>query len=249
MNGSKPKIMIADIETSPNVGYFWRPGYNLTITPDNIVEERKIICIAWKYMGQKKVHSVQWDKNHDDKKLLKEFSKAMNECDVMVFHNGDAFDIKWIKGRLLHHRLAPVTNVVSIDTLKLSRQNFNVNSHKLDYLAKYLGHSGKIHTDYSLWKKVMNGDKAALDYMVKYCKKDVVELEEVFVDIIPYCDKLPVNMAILMGNTRDDCPICASAQVIKYGVKVSRVGRYQKYQCKHCAHIFTDNRMLKENKQ
>lgn len=244
---NKARILIADIETSPNVGYFWRPGYNITLDHSNIVEERKIICISYKYLGDPKVHTLAWNKSRDDKQVVKKFSKVLNESDAVVFHNGDAFDIKWIKGRVLKHRLKPLTNIVSIDTLKLSRSNFNLNSHRLDYLSKYLGAEGKMSTDFGLWKRVMAGDKKALDYMIKYCEKDVIELERVFTEILPYCDRLPVNIGILLGNTRDDCPI-DGGQAIKYGTKVTRVGRYQKYQCKSCGHVWHDTRMLKEGK-
>ena len=40
------KRLFFDIETSPNIGYFWRAGYKLNIGADNIIEERKIICIT-----------------------------------------------------------------------------------------------------------------------------------------------------------------------------------------------------------
>ena len=242
---NKPKILIADIETSPNVGYFWRPGNKVSIAHDNIVEERKVICVSYKYLGEDKVYSLKWNSKRDDKKLVAKFSDILSKADVVVFHNGDAFDIKWIKGRVLAHGLPPLTNVVSIDTLKLSRANFNLNSHKLDYLSHYLGSEGKLETNFKLWKDVMSGDRKALAYMVEYCEKDVVELEKVFTEIMPYCDRLPVNLAILLGKTRDACPICAGYG-IRYGTKVSRVGRYQKYQCKSCAHVWADSRMIKD---
>ena len=37
------KRLFVDIETSPNIGLFWRAGYKQTITPDSIIEERKVI--------------------------------------------------------------------------------------------------------------------------------------------------------------------------------------------------------------
>ncbi len=46
-----------DIEVSPNIVFSWRAGYNLNIDPDNIIEERKIICVCWKWEGKDEVHS------------------------------------------------------------------------------------------------------------------------------------------------------------------------------------------------
>lgn len=52
------KRLFFDIETSPNIGYFWRTGYNLSITPDCIINERKIICISYKWETEDKIYSL-----------------------------------------------------------------------------------------------------------------------------------------------------------------------------------------------
>jgi hypothetical protein len=44
-----------DIETSPNVVLAFRAGYDVVINPDAVVAERKIICIGYKWEGEKKV--------------------------------------------------------------------------------------------------------------------------------------------------------------------------------------------------
>ena len=67
------KRLFFDIEVSPNIVFSWRSGYRLNIDPDNIIEERKIICVCWKWEGKDEIHSLTWDKKQDDKKLLKDF--------------------------------------------------------------------------------------------------------------------------------------------------------------------------------
>jgi hypothetical protein len=52
------KRLFFDIETSPNIGYFWRAGYKLNIGHENIIEERKIICISYKSGSIKKIHRL-----------------------------------------------------------------------------------------------------------------------------------------------------------------------------------------------
>ena len=86
-----------DIETSPNIGFFWRPGYKVSLTHDNIIKERAIICICYKWEKEKKVHSLVWDKGCD-KQICKEFMEVMEMADEMVAHNGDRFDLKWFRG-------------------------------------------------------------------------------------------------------------------------------------------------------
>jgi len=70
---SKRKRLFFDIETSPNVGFFWSAGYKLNITPDSIIQERAIICICYKWEDEKEVYFLQWDSKQNDKRMLQSF--------------------------------------------------------------------------------------------------------------------------------------------------------------------------------
>jgi hypothetical protein len=41
------KRLFYDIETSPNIGFFWSSSYKANIPHDNIIKERAVICICW----------------------------------------------------------------------------------------------------------------------------------------------------------------------------------------------------------
>jgi len=56
---SKRKRLFFDIETSPNVGFFWSAGYKLNVTADSIIQERAIICICYKWEDEKEVYHLQ----------------------------------------------------------------------------------------------------------------------------------------------------------------------------------------------
>ena len=169
------KRLFFDIETSPNIGLFWSPGYNLTISHDNIIHERSIICIGYKWEHERKVHCPTWDKNQSDKKLLEDFIKVMNEADEVIAHNGDKFDITWIRTRCLFHGIPMIPDYTSIDTLKVARGKFRFNSSKLDYIAEFCGFGKKIKTDLDLCKRVLlDNDKKALIELVKYCNAQSV---------------------------------------------------------------------------
>lgn len=240
------KIMFFDIETSPNVCYSWRIGYNINLTPDNIVEERKIMCICWKYAGEDATYALTWDKNHDDKKMLAEFNRVIQECDVAIGHNGDKFDLKWVKTRNIFHKLPPINNVITVDTLKLARNQFNFNSNKLDYIGDMLGVGRKTETGgYSLWTRVLSGEKKALNEMVEYCRNDVVLLEDVYNAIRPYVDRTPIHMGMLKHNDRLACPSCGCKKVYKSSKVTLRTGTYQRYKCTECGHIYRDSRKLR----
>jgi DNA polymerase elongation subunit (family B) len=176
---TKRKRLYFDIETSPNIGLFWQAGYKQKIDYSNIIKERGIICICYKWEDEKEVHSLHWDKKQCDKKLLQEFIKVANQADELVGHNGDKFDLPWIRTRCLYHRVDLFPKYVTIDTLKLSRRQFRFNSNRLDYIASYLGIGKKIKTDFNLWKDiVLNKCDKSMKKMIDYCKQDVKLLGE-----------------------------------------------------------------------
>lgn len=203
------KRLFFDIETSFNVGIFWRSGYNLTIQPGDIIHERAIICICWKWEGKDEVHYLKWDKNNCDKKMLKEFIKEVNKADEIVAHNGDRFDLKWLRTRALFHGIEMNHSYNTIDTLKTAKSLFNFNSNKLDYIAKYLKVGAKMETGgMDLWKDIVfKKCNDAMDKMVAYCKQDVIVLEAVFNKLNEY-SKPKVNYAVLRGGERFECPEC-----------------------------------------
>ena len=135
----KIKRLYFDIEVSPNIVTSWNVGYKQKIDYQDIIEERKVICICWNWEGEKTIHSLSWDENRDDKTMLIEFIKVINTADELIAHNGDNFDIKWLRTRCLKHGITMFPTYVSLDTLTKARRNFRLNSNRLDYIAKYVG--------------------------------------------------------------------------------------------------------------
>jgi len=252
---SQIKRLFFDIETSPNIGLFWEAGYKKTISPDNIIKERAIICICYKWEHEEEVHSLSWDKNQNDKKMLEQFVKVANEADELVGHNGDRFDLPWVRTRCLLHNIPMFPNYTTVDTLKVSRSKFKFNSNKLDYIAQILGIGKKMHTGFDLWKRiVLDKDKEALDHMIEYCKGDVNLLEEVYHKLSAY---IPVktHQGMLMGNGKESCPSCGSDQMKYNRKRISATGTMRvQFQCKKCGKYHTvaertaENIMADENK-
>lgn len=240
MKNKKFKRMFFDIETSPNVVLSWRSGYKINIDYNNIIKERAIICICWKWESESKIHFLTWDKSQNDKTMLKKFIIEMKKADEIIAQNGDKFDIKWLRTRALYHRLDCPPDFVSIDTLKLAKANFYFNSNRLDYISKFLGVGGKLPTTFDLWKHiVLNKDEKSMDKMIKYCKTDVKKLEQVFTIMKPYV-KHKTHRAVFAGRNVADCPECTSKNTIISKRRVSSAG-YKKIQlqCKDCGKYFT----------
>lgn len=232
---TKRRRLFFDIETSPNIGLFWEAGYKKNIDYSNIIKERAIICICYKWEDSKDVGYLTWDSKQCDKKMLLKFIEIANSADEMVGHNGDRFDLAWIRTRCLFHRINVFPVYTTIDTLKLSRSKFKFNSNKLDYIAKYLGMGEKIKTEFGLWKAiVLNKDKEAMAKMVKYCQQDVRLLEKVYKELSTHIFA-KTHYGVIFGEDRGSCPECGSDEIVRMCNRVSATGvKKIQFQCRTC---------------
>lgn len=213
IENNQGKILIYDLETSPNVGWFWRAGYKQNIMPNQILKERAIICVSYKWVGEDTVYNLSWDKNQCDKFLIEQFVEVLNEADLIVAHNGDNFDIKWFKTRALYHRIPTLPNYKQFDTLKIAKSKLYLNSNRLDYISKFLGFEGKIHTTPDLWNKVvMQNDRSAIKDMLDYCDEDVRQLEKVYNEL-KHLDNPRFHAGVLNGKVKQTSPITGSVNI------------------------------------
>ncbi len=239
------KRLFFDIETSPNIGLFWTAGYKQNISYENIIKERAIICICYKWENDKNIYSLTWDGNQDDKKMLEKFIEIANEATELVGHNGDKYDMAWIRTRCLFHGIPMFPNYTTIDTLKHARSKFRFNSNRLDYIGKFLGLGEKIHTSFDLWKNiVLNKDKKALDEMVTYCKGDVELLEKIYDKMASYVPH-KTHAGVMLGNEKYSCPGCGSEDMAFSKKRMSAVGTPRvQLQCKSCGKYHTVSNLL-----
>lgn len=227
---TKPKILIWDIETSfINVLTFTL--YPKMISPDNILEDWRIHCAAWKWYGEDKIHTAV-ERGRSDFNVVKKLVEVVSEADYIVHHNGDKFDLKKLNARVLRHGLSPVPPVKTLDTLKEVKKILSDTSHRLDYLGDIYDLSRKAHTRRGLWLDAFLGCKDALKEMVEYNKQDVVLQEKVFEKITPYI-KMPINYTLFDADP-DSCPRCGSHRLQKRGWSLTATGRKQRYQCQDC---------------
>lgn len=243
---NSPKILIYDIETSLQpVAVFDLIG-NDYINHDNILGNRHLISMCWKWLGEKTVHSVsllddpkRFAKDpHDDLHVVKVAHDVMSKADVIVAHYGDQFDKKYIDTRILFHGLSALPPIPSIDTKKVASAKFRFNSNKLDYIGQFLGLGKKIKTDHQLWLDIMQGSKKALREMVAYNKQDVVLLEKVFLKLMPFMPNYVNRELFGLGG----CPRCGSSKIQSRGLHkaISRV--YRRWQCQACQGWFKSSK-------
>jgi len=237
---TKRKRLYFDIEVSANVGLFWQSGFKLNIGTENIIKERAVICICYKWEEDKDVYYLHWDRKQCDKKLLQEFIKVANEADELVGHNGDKFDLAWVRTRCLFHRLEMFPTYTTIDTLKVARSKFRFNSNRLDYIGKFLGLGQKLHTDFDLWKNIMlKNDKVALNKMIDYCIQDVILLEKVHKELSLHIPA-KTHYGVIFGGDRGSCPECGSDDIVRNNKRVTASGLVKvQMRCKTCGKMHT----------
>ncbi len=184
---NKPKRrLFFDLEVSANIVFSWRIGNDICLPHDSIIKERAIICVCYKWEGEDKVHSIQWNKG-DDKELLVKFAKIIDSADEVIGQNSDRFDIKWLRARCIYHDIPVSVKFNSLDTMKMAKAGFYFNSVKLDYMGQFLGVGQKIKTEPDLWKDiVLHNDTKAMTKMIDYCKQDVNLLEKVYQKLQKY---------------------------------------------------------------
>ena len=234
------KRLFADLETSPNRGYFWRAGYKQNIGWEWIKDERQIVSAAWAW-NNSKIEAMGWTHSkgaQGDYSLVKKLTELIGEADEVVAHNGISFDVPWIRARAVYHGFS-FPDVPVIDTCRLARKKFFFNSNCLDYLGKLLLNKQKIKTDYTWWLDVLADKKGALDKMIRYNKRDVSLLRSVYKRLEPFC-KAGSHVGVVNGQPRWSCPSCGSlrAKIDKRRATSAGIVRWQMY-CNHCHKFYT----------
>lgn len=238
----KNKLLYFDIETSLMEVYTFHIGRKVSISHDQVIKDTRVICISFMAEGWKKPKSLRW-KDGDDTNMLIAFGKIAKKYPVLVAQNGDRFDVKVLNGIMWQRGLPPFKNICSLDTLKFSRQNMKLTSHKLDYKLKVLGDKGKKAVSLKDWINTQTGDQKALQKMVTYCNKDVTGLRKIFWSLLPYVNKLPISLSVLINEDREGCPLCGSKQIYNNGIRPSSTGSKQRKICKDCGNDWTDTRL------
>lgn len=234
----EPKILIYDIETSPNLAYVWGK-YDQDVV--RFEEEWYILCFAYKWLGENKTHVIalpdfpkEYKKDpRNDFEVIKKLYELFDEADMIVAHNGNSFDQKKSNARFIFHGMTPPSPYKQIDTRNIARQNFKFNSNKLDDLGEYLKLGRKAPTGgFDLWLGCMSGKQASWNKMKKYNKQDVLLLEKIYLKLRPWMNSHP-SITLITRQT-DNCPKCGGGPMVKRGKYYSKVSGFQMWSCNNC---------------
>lgn len=234
------KTLIFDIETSPILGYAWKAWQT------NIIEvhtDWQMICFAYKWMGQKKVHFVRGEDDDpwNDDRMVKRLWDLFNEADTIVGHNLDRFDVKKSNALFMRKGLTRPAPFKTVDTLKVARKNFHNTSNRLGELAKLLGldegkleHQGFMH----LFKGCMlHNDPKVWRVMKRYNLRDVTLTEDVYKRLLSW---MPTTHPVDLDKP-NSCIRCGSDNIRRKGWRETRKYRYKRYRCNDCGSWMRSN--------
>lgn len=220
-----PRILIYDIETK----YMSLEGFGLfnqNFSVDQIAEDWTILSYSAKWSDEDTViYSDVSEKTEDQ--LLAELHALMDEADFAIAHNGNRFDWKKIRSRMITRGFKPFSPVRKIDTLLICKKEFGFTSNKLLYLTRLLckKHKKTDHEKFAgmrLWQEFVKGNPDAIREMREYNMLDVLSLQELYEIIAPWSSNLPVF------EVYDDTATLGE-EWVKDGFVYTNMAKYQRY--------------------
>ena len=233
-----PRILIYDIENTPSLGWVWNKWQTDVV---ELHQDWYMLCFAYKWLGDSKVQTVAlpdfdgYARNRADDSLVVQALHALfDEADIVVAHNGNRFDQTKARARMLKHGLQPPSPFREVDTLQVARRHFNFTSNSLDDLCRQLGIGRKEYDGgFRTWLGCMEGDPAAWKRMLKYNRRDVQMLEQLYLKLVPWIEGHP-NLA-LISDKPDACPKCGKSEGFKsQGWRYYTVTKRRVFRCKAC---------------
>lgn len=239
MTSKTPSIVLIDIETSPILGYTWT-SWDADVL--KILRPSMILSVSWKTLHSPDtiVKALPDYKGYkagiiNDRPLVEEVWKVLDEADVVIGHHSDAFDLKKLNSRFVYYGLNSPSFYQSVDTKKVASKYFRFDSNSLNNLGVYLNVGEKVkHQGFDLWVNCMEGDKDAWAQMKEYNTQDVVLLEKVYLKLRPFMQNHPDLNVIAENGAEPACSTCSSHNVQKRGFSFTKAGKKQRYQCNDC---------------
>jgi DNA polymerase elongation subunit (family B) len=233
-------ILLLDIETAPNLAYVWGL-FKQNISPDKITESSYVLCWSAKWLDKP---GMRFDsiKKSDPKLMLSRIHTLLDRADAVVHYNGTKFDIPTLNKEFLKKGLGPPAPYKQIDLLQVARKVFRFESNKMDYVAQTLKIGEKVrHEGFELWVKCMEKDVQAWKKMEAYNRHDVVLLEKLYRQLIPWIENHPNHGAY---EDLPVCPNCGGEHYQQSGFRVTKVMKYPRFHCQDCGTWFRGSKSV-----
>lgn len=231
------RIATLDVERIPGrfAADFWdlNAFKNRRISPSEVTEWPRTICLAWRWLGQKAVlFSAEWDKGGYEG-MLRKAHEVYDQADIVVGHNLVSFDTKHLRTGWRDLGLTPPSPFKQVDTLTQARKAFGDESMQLVALTARLGIATKTDAyDVRTARAAIAGDVKAQRKLAAYNKGDVIATEELYLKLLPWMSGHPHRGLYNLDDT-DCCGRCGKTDTLeKRGYATTLVGKYQQLVCK-----------------
>jgi DNA polymerase elongation subunit (family B) len=249
---SKLKCLVVDIETAPMTAYIW----NLK---DQYVDMKQLKTdwhvMAWgaKWLGDPPEKLIYRDQRNarrleNDKPLLQELWKLMNEADIIITMNGQAFDCPKLNARFMFHGMKPPKPYRHLDVYRIVKKVAAFTSNSLAYLTdkmcvKHKKITHGLFPGLSLWTECMKGNRQAWEEMRHYNIQDVLSTEEFYMKIRAWApESMPRPYEAEKVSTL--CKTCGEkGRMQRRGVALKSKFKYQRWQCQTCGGWATGDRV------
>ena len=128
--------------------------------------------------------SPNWpEKRSDDSWLAAQTLKVLDQCHVLYAHNGENFDIRWLRTLALKYHL-PFNEKKLIDPARIGWAKYRVGRNSLSALADFLFPDDpeirKMPVPMDIWRfAILDNDQEAWKILRERCKSDVKVLNAV----------------------------------------------------------------------
>ena len=146
------------------------------------------------YLGV--INKEDVEKGELDKNILKKLIQDLSNFDEIITYYGTAFDLKFIRSRYLYWKNRDKSfkdikfpwygYIKHKDVYYMAKNRLRLHRTRLEDVCRQLNIKGKTHIEGEYWIKALSGDEKSLKYILKHNKADVLILEKVYHQLIPY---------------------------------------------------------------
>lgn len=243
------RLLIIDIETMANLSWTW-DVWQQNIAPSQIVQHKRTISWAGKWLGQKSV-LFRSEYHHSREKMVEDAHEILNTADGVIGYNSKRFDNKHLNTEFTVEGYTPPAPFAHIDLMDTIKREFMFGSNKLESVASRMGIGHKQeHEGFALWVKtaahdphihafypeISDEDVAdAWARMKRYNVQDVKLTEQLYQKILPWITNHP-SYAAFSRSEVPMCPNCGAEapELRQAGWHYARTRRYVRYHCSRC---------------
>ena len=232
-----PKVLVLDIETSPNIAAVFGlknqfVGLNQILTPS------RVFSFAAKWRGQDDSEMVFYrgDTEPRRKRMVKAAWDLLDEADAVAHYNGQRFDVPKLRGEAVAYGLSPWRPFRQVDLWNTAKR-FGYVSSKLDHVLDRLNLDRKLSNEgMALWLSCMgygpqDREEAWTD-MEAYNRQDVSATDALLTAVAPWMNDLPNAGLYDDGDAvLPKCDACGG-HVMRSGTYQTKLGEYPAYRCK-----------------